>query len=500
MAGLLSRERIIAGPDYNRWLVPPAALAIHLCIGQAYAFSVFKLPLTKLLGGEVSAPGDWTQTQIAWVFTLAIFFLGLSAALWGKWLERVGPRTSGVVSATCWTCGFLLSALAVRTHQLWLLYLGYGVIGGCGLGLGYITPVSTLIKWFPDRRGLATGLAIMGFGGGAMIAGPLSQMLMETFQGSSPGGVQQTFIALAAIYGFVMLCGAFGFRLPPPDWRPHGMIDAGIAAPKRYVPVERAWKTRSFALLWGVLFLNVTAGIGILEQASPMIQEMFPGIVAAAAAAGFVGLLSLFNMGGRFAWSSVSDLIGRRKTYALFFSLGAILYALLPSAGRLTSPTLFVIGAALLLTMYGGGFATIPAYLSDLFGTQNVGAIHGRLLTAWSCAGIAGPLLVNSLRESQIAAGVPARGAYDFTLYLLALMLAIGFCCNLAVRPVSEKLFEEPPTSIATSADGAGERFGEAVKHGPSSHAIAVLAWAAMLLPLAWGVTQTALKAAQLFR
>ncbi len=500
MLGLLSRERIIADPSYNRWLVPPAALAIHLCIGQAYAFSVFKLPLTKLLGGEASAPGDWTQTQIAWVFTLAIFFLGLSAALWGKWLERVGPRMSGIASATCWTGGFLLSALAVRTHQLWLLYLGYGVIGGCGLGLGYITPVSTLIKWFPDRRGLATGFAIMGFGGGAMVASPLSQMLMDVYKESSPGGVQESFVTLALIYGAVMLCGAFGFRLPPPDWRPHGMIDAGVAAPKRFVPVEQAWKTRSFALLWAVLFLNVTAGIGILEQASPMIQEMFPGVVMAAAAAGFVGLLSLFNMGGRFAWSSVSDLIGRRKTYALFFSLGAILYALLPSAGRLPSPTLFVIGAALLLTMYGGGFATIPAYLSDLFGTQNVGAIHGRLLTAWSCAGIAGPLLVNGLRESQIAQGVPARGAYDFTLYLLAAMLLIGFCCNLAVRPVPEKHFVEPPTVNAVLSDRSAGAEGSHAGKPDHPHALALAAWTAVLLPLAWGVSQTALKAAQLFR
>jgi MFS family permease len=500
MGGVLSKERIIAGPDYNRWLVPPAALAIHLCIGQAYAFSVFKLPLTKLIGGEASAPDDWTQGQIAWVFTLAIFFLGLSAALWGKWLERVGPRTSGVVSAVCWTSGFLLSALAVRTHQLWLLYLSYGVVGGCGLGLGYITPVSTLIKWFPDRRGLATGLAIMGFGGGAMIAGPLSQVLMETFKGSSPGGVQEAFLTLALIYGVVMLCGAFGFRLPPPDWRPHGMIDAGVTAPKRYVPVEKAWKTSSFALLWAVLFLNVTAGIGILEQASPMIQELFTGVVTASAAAGFVGLLSLFNMGGRFAWSSVSDLIGRRKTYAAFFLLGAILYTLLPSAGRLQSPTLFVIGAALLLTMYGGGFATIPAYLSDLFGTQNVGAIHGRLLTAWSCAGIAGPLLVNGLRESQIAQGVPARSAYDFTLYLLAGLLVIGFCCNVAVRPVPKALFVDPSTVETAPSDRSGGSDGSAGAPTTASMLIAIAAWSAVLLPLAWGVSQTAMKAAQLFK
>ncbi|MCC2672527.1 MAG: yhjX 2, partial [Armatimonadetes bacterium] len=434
MSGLLSRERIVAPPGFNRWLVPPAALAIHLCIGQAYAFSVFKLPLTKLIGGGAPAPGDWTQEQIAWVFTIAIFFLGLSAALFGRWLENAGPRASGVASACCWAGGFFLSAVAVRTHQLWLLYLGYGVLGGCGLGLGYITPVSTLIKWFPDRRGLATGMAIMGFGGGAMVASALSQLLMERFRGPGTPGVAETFLALGAIFGVVMLAGAFSFRLPPPGWRP-GHTPAAVAAAD-YVPLDRAWRTPQFALLWAVLFLNVTAGIGILEQASPMIQELFVGGVDARAAAGFVGLLSLFNMAGRFLWSSVSDRLGRRTTYTVFFVLGAALYALLPSAGRLPGPGLFVLGAVLVLTLYGGGFATIPAYLSDLFGTQNVGAIHGRLLTAWSCAGIAGPVIVNSLRAWQLGMGVPARSAYDLSLYLMAGLLCVGLACNLAVRPV----------------------------------------------------------------
>ena len=445
MAGLLSRARIVAGPEFNRWLVPPAALAIHLSIGQAYAFSVFKLPLTKVLGVSASAPGDWKQTELAWIFTLAIVFLGLSAAVFGRWLEHAGPRKSGVVAACCWGLGFFISAVGIRTHQIWLLYLGYGVLGGCGLGLGYITPVSTLIKWFPDRRGMATGMAIMGFGGGAMIASPLSQMLLDHYKSPTSVGVAQTFVTLGAIYLVAMLSGAFLFRVPAPGWKPAGW-EPSVATNRslitgRHVHVDQAIRTVPFYLLWAVLFLNVTAGIGILEQASPMIQEMFKGAVKASAAAGFVGLLSLFNMAGRFGWSSLSDRIGRKATYGIFFTLGPLLYVTLPYAGRIGSVTLFVACAALILTMYGGGFATIPAYLSDLFGTQYVGAIHGRLLTAWSAAGVAGPVLVNYIREYQLERGIPAAQAYNVTMYLMAALLVIGFFANVAVRPVSDRFF-----------------------------------------------------------
>ena len=320
MAGLLSKERIVAGPGFNRWLVPPAALAIHLSIGQAYAFSVFKLPLTKVIGISQSAPGDWKQTQLAWIFTIAIVFLGLSAAVFGRWLEHAGPRKSGVVAACCWGLGFFISALGVSLHNIWLIYLGYGVLGGCGLGLGYITPVSTLIKWFPDRRGMATGMAIMGFGGGALIASPLSQLLLDRYKSATSVGVAETFVTLGTIYLVTMLSGAFLFRVPAPGWRPTGWLpptpNARGLITHRQVHVDDAIKTVSFYLLWAVLFLNVTAGIGILEQASPMIQEMFKGRVRADAAAGFVGLLSLFNMAGRFGWSSLSDRIGRKATYA----------------------------------------------------------------------------------------------------------------------------------------------------------------------------------------
>jgi MFS family permease len=445
MAGLLSRARIVAGPGFNRWLVPPAALAIHLSIGQAYAFSVFKLPLTKVLGITEATPADWKQTELAWIFTIAIVFLGLSAAVFGRWLEHAGPRKSGFVAACCWALGFFVSAVGVHTHQIWLLYLGYGVLGGCGLGLGYITPVSTLIKWFPDRRGMATGMAIMGFGGGAMIASPLSQLLLDHYKSPTSVGVAQTFMTLGAIYLVAMLSGAFLFRVPAPGWKPAGWepapgSDHGLIT-RRHVHVDNAIKTVPFYFLWAVLFLNVTAGIGILEQASPMIQEMFKGTVKASAAAGFVGLLSLFNMAGRFGWSSLSDRIGRKQTYAAFFTLGPILYLLLPYSGRIGSVTLFVSCAALILTMYGGGFATIPAYLSDLFGTQYVGAIHGRLLTAWSAAGVAGPVLVNYIREYQIDRGVPAAQAYNVTMYLMAALLVVGFFANLAVRPVDDRYY-----------------------------------------------------------
>jgi MFS family permease len=445
MAGLLSKERITAKPGFNRWLVPPAALAIHLSIGQAYAFSVFKLPLTKVLGITQSAPGDWKQTQLAWIFTIAIVCLGLSAALFGRWLEHAGPRKSGVVAACCWGVGFFISALGVKLHNIWLLYFGYGVLGGCGLGLGYITPVSTLIKWFPDRRGMATGMAIMGFGGGALIASPLSQVLLDHYKSPSTVGVAQSFMTLGAIYLLTMLAGAFLFRVPAPGWKPYGWQATAARErsliTRRHVHVDSAIRTGPFYLLWAVLFLNVTAGIGILEQASPMIQEMFKGQVKASAAAGFVGLLSLFNMAGRFGWSSLSDRIGRKATYAIFFTLGPLLYVTLPHAGRIGSVALFVTCAVLILTMYGGGFATVPAYLSDIFGTQYVGAIHGRLLTAWSAAGVAGPVLVNYIREYQIKRGVPPAESYDVTMYLMAGLLVVGFICNLAVRPVEERYY-----------------------------------------------------------
>jgi MFS family permease len=499
--GAVVSRSIQARPGFNRWLIPPAALAIHLSIGQAYALSVFNLPLSRAIGITASAPGDWKLTQLGWIFTLAIVFLGLSAAVFGPWLERVGPRTSGLVASVCWGVGFLVSAAGVQTHQLWLVLVGYGVIGGCGLGLGYITPVSTLIKWFPDRRGMATGMAIMGFGGGAMIAAPLSTALMSRFSSSTSVGVAPAFVVLGLAYAAFMAFGALLFRLPPAGWRPAGWTPPAV--PKKLVShasvhPDTAIRTAAFWLLWAVLCLNVTAGIGVLGQASAMIQEVFRDTVAAGAAAGFVGLLSVFNMGGRFFWSSLSDRIGRKSTYALFFGLGIVLYAAVPLAGRLGSVALFVGCFAIILTMYGGGFATIPAYLSDIFGTRYVGAIHGRLLTAWSTAGVLGPVLVNYIRQYQIDRGVPKAQAYNVTMFLMAALLAVGFFANLAVRAVStehhlpaEPVPASPASSDASTASHAGPR---ASKLGVA------FAWVIVGLPLAWGVLNTMSRAAQLFQ
>ncbi len=443
----LDRSRTVAPLHYNRWLVPPAALAIHLCIGQIYAYSVFKLPMTKLIGIAEPGPEDWQQKQIAWIFTIALFCLGASAATFGKWMERVGPRKAMFASALCFSGGFFISSIGVSLHEIWIVYLGHGVIGGIGLGLGYISPVSTLIKWFPDRPGMATGLAIMGFGGGAMIASPLATWLMGLFRTASSVGVEETFLAMGCIYLCMMLFGMFAVRVPHPEWQPAGFEKGNAPAGKMIttgnVLADKAIRTPQFYLLFGVLLLNVSAGIGLLEHASVMVQELFSKEtvgdrwVSADAAAGFVGLLSLFNMAGRFIWSSTSDFIGRKLTYILFFSLGAILFFTLPFLGTGGHIGWFVAAAAFIMTMYGGGFATIPAYLKDIFGVIQVGAIHGRLLLAWSLAAIVGPVVVNNLRASQIEAGASAAETYPLIFMVLAGLLLAGFVCNIMVNTVN---------------------------------------------------------------
>jgi MFS family permease len=462
MASLWSRERIIAPPGYNRWLIPPCALATHLCIGQAYALSVFNLPLTRQLGITKSLPEDWKLTELGWIFTLSMFFLGTSAAVFGRWVQAQGPRKSGFVAALCWGLGFLIGALGIATHRLWLVYLGYGVLGGCGLGIGYITPVSTLISWFPDRRGMATGMAIMGFGGGALVASPLSDLLMRRFSSPTSTGVVETWVVLGIVYALFMTAGAFGYRLPAPGWRPEGWtpppVKAGSLISKHDVTPGEALRTPQFWLLWVVLCFNVTAGIGVLGQASAMIQEVFRGTITASAAAGFVGLLSLFNMGGRFFWASLSDKIGRKATYGCFFVLGPVLYAFVPLSGQLSSVVLFVSCFCVILTMYGGGFATIPAYLADIFGTKYVSAVHGRLLTAWSVAGILGPVLVNYIREFQIKSGVPKYQAYNVTMYIMAGLLVIVFFANLAIKAVAEHHIERDASSPEPAPTPDGDR------------------------------------------
>jgi len=437
----LDRESTVAPPGFNRFLVPPAALAVHLSIGQAYAFSTFNLPLTRLIGLKASAHGDWDLKEVGWIFSIAIVVLGSSAAVFGRWVERVGPRKSMFAAAVCFGGGFLVSAVGIHLHQLWLIYLGYGVLGGCGLGIGYISPVSTLIKWFPDRPGMATGMAIMGFGGGALIAAPLSVMLMEHFKTAVSNGVLETFVTMGVIYFMFMMIGVYAVRVPAADWKPQGWtapVQPKQLVTSAHVAVDVAWRTAQFWLLWVVLCMNVTAGIGVIGQASPMIQEIFPGRVSPATAAAFVGLISLFNMLGRFFWASTSDYIGRRNTYMIFFALGIVLYSSVPTLGHLGLEGAFVAAFCIILSMYGGGFATIPAYLRDMFGTYQVGAIHGRLLTAWSVAGVLGPVLVNYIRQYQIDNGVPKAQAYSITMYIMCGLLLIGFLCNFAMRPVKD--------------------------------------------------------------
>ena len=442
LLSFLDRSHTIAKPGYSRWMVPPAALCVHLCIGQAYAFSVFNLPMTKLLGISQSGPGDWKLTELGWIFSIAIFFLGVSSAVFGRWVEEGGPRKAMFTAALCWAGAFFVSAIGVYAHNLWLIYLGYGVLGGIALGIGYISPVSTLIKWFPDRPGMATGMAIMGFGGGAFIASPLSVWLMSKFNTATHVGVAETFIVLGVVYFFFMIVCSVIVRVPAPGWLPAGYVaptqSVGLIT-RNDVFVYDALKTPQFWLIWWILCLNVTAGIGVLGQASAMSQEMFPGHITPVAAAGFVGLMSLFNMGGRFFWASTSDYIGRRNTYFVFMVLGFLLYCTVPYTGKVGSVAGFVLCFLIIISMYGGGFSTVPAYLRDMYGTRYVGAIHGLLLTAWSMAGIFGPVIVNYLREYNITHGVPKAQAYNNTMYIMAGLLVIGFICNFFVKAVDSR-------------------------------------------------------------
>jgi MFS family permease len=537
--GILDREHTIAKAGFNRWLVPPAALCIHLCIGMAYGFSVFWLPLSRAIG--LTAPKacpdmsliqelftttcDWKVASMGWMYTLFFVLLGVSAAIWGGWLERAGPRKAGFVAACCWGGGLLLGALGIYVHQLWLLWLGSGVIGGVGLGLGYISPVSTLVKWFPDRRGMATGMAIMGFGGGAMIGAPLANLLINHFKTPTSVGVWETFASMGVIYFVFMTIGAFAYRVSPVGWQPDGWkppSKANAMISQYNVHLKDAHKTPQFWLIWWVLCLNVSAGIGVIGMASPMLQEIFAGkliglpnlsfsqlsaeqkTIIAGIAAGFAGLLSLFNIGGRFFWASLSDYIGRKSTYYCFFLLGIALYALAPTFANMGSKALFVLAFGIILSMYGGGFATVPAYLADMFGTQFVGAIHGRLLTAWSTAGIIGPVVVNYIREFQLAAGVPRDHLYDTTMYILCAMLIGGLICNFLIKPVDHKWHmsaDEVARLQAASAKGAaGVQSGSFGIGKGGLDVKAALFWAFVGIPLAWGVWITLQSAVAIFK
>ncbi len=531
----LNRDNTIAGPNFNRWFVPPAALAIHLSIGMAYGFSVFWLPMTRLLpdtnkaacaaetfGAELFTTAcNWSVPTVTPIFEIFVAVLGLSAALWGGWLEHAGPRKAGLISAFCWGGGLVLLGIAVSVHQLWFVYLA-AVICGIGQGLGYITPVSTLIKWFPDRRGMATGLAIMGYGGGAMIGAPLAVWLMAQFAANGIPGVTSALIAMGVIYFVFMAGGALGFRVSPDGWQPIGWTPSATAQANAMITsanvhLDTAWKTPQFWLIWGVLCLNVTAGIGVISMASPMLQDVFgarlvgvdtmTALTAAqraaivASAAGLVGLISLFNALGRIFWASLSDHIGRKTMYYAIFLIGIVLYGLLPTWGHLGLPIMFVLSICIILSMYGGGFSTVPAYLADIFGTEMVGAIHGRLITAWSVAGVAGPALIAGIRQFQIDHGVPHNHVYDITLYLMALLLFCGLVCNFFIKPVHEK-HHATDDELARGRDPRrGQPIAPAVQTAARGDfgGRGVLAWLAVGIPFSAGLYIVSTKVAALF-
>lgn len=531
-AGFFTRERTIARPGYNRWFSVPAAVGIHLCIGMAYGASVFWLPMSHLIAdapatcatqgffAELTTRScNWSVSSETAVFEIFIFFLGISAAIWGGWLERAGPRKVGCIAALCWGGGLILMALAVQAHLLWLVYL-FAVLCGVGGGLGYITPVSTLIKWFPDRRGMATGFAIFGYGGGAMVGAPLADWLMKHFAGNGVPGVVPTLLIMGVVYLIGILVAAIGFRVPPNGWKPAGWTPPATTnamISQRHVHLRSAWRTPQFWCIWAVLFLNVTAGISMVSVASPMFQDLFGSKLlglsgtgaltatqkasVATAAAGLVGLISLFNCLGRLFWAWLSDWIGRRNIWFIMLGLGALLYATMPSLGHLGLAALFVLSVCIILSMYGGVFASLPAYLADMFGTQFVGAIHGRLITAWGFASVVGPILITSIRQFQLDHGVAHSHVYDATLYIMACFLVAAFIFNGLVRPVNpvvqmsdeelarERALRHEDRVAANAETAARGRVGAGV----------VIAWLAVGIPFAWGLCIAVQNAVKLF-
>ena len=554
MSGFLSKENITAGANFNRWLVPPAALAVHLSIGMAYGFSVFWKPLGRTLldesGNPVAACAagatsfgeklsgtatalfatdcNWTQFDLGWMYTLFFVLLGCSAALWGGWLERVGPRKVGLISMLFWCGGLMISAYGIYVHQLWMMWLGSGVIGGIGLGLAYISPVSTLIKWFPDKRGMATGMAIMGFGGGAMIGSPLATKLMAYFSTATDPGVWQTFVALGVIYAIFMTAGSLGYRVPASGWKPEGWTPPVQAKNSmiamHHVHLKNAHKTPQFWLIWLVLCMNVSACIGVIGAAAPMLQETFGGaligqpdisfaeirndesltVAAAAVGAGFVGLISVFNIFGRIGWATSSDKLGRKRTYLIFFILGIAMYSAANYFASAKALALFVAAFCVVSSMYGGGFATIPAYLADIFGTQFVGAIHGRLLTAWSTAGILGPVIVNYMHDTRLEAGVPFDKIYAPIFLVLAGLLVIGLIANFLIKPVDSRYYMSEQELSEVRQQGHEVSIASASANAKTSSAersriVLVLAWLAVLIPISYGILVTIQKAGSLF-
>ncbi len=542
MASKLDKAYTVAGEGYNRWLVPTSALMIHLCVGMGYGMSVFWLPMSRLigvtegLGKSKACPADmsffsqlfttecdWKVVMCSVVFSILFLMLGTTTAIFGNWLEHAGPRRCGLYSCICFCSFFFLMAVSVSIHQLWLAWLS-SIIGGIGLGLGYITPVSTLIRWFPDRVGMATGMAVAGFGGGAMCGSPFAQQLISWFGTSSSIGLWQTFAVLGAVYTVFMLAGCFTIRVPPPGYKPAGWEpDPNKNVSSAFnVTTASAVRTPQFWCCWCMLFLNIAAGIGVLAMASPLLQEVFagdlihmPGVKfdaltdaqkgqVAMIAAGFAGLLSLFNILGRFVWASLSDKIGRRWVYYIFAAGGACLYASLPTLAASLNLLLFLVCTCVCVSFYGGGYAVIPAYLNDLYGQQFVGAIHGRVLTAWSAAGLLSPLFINVLREMQLNAGVAKAAAYSMTLYCMAALLVLEIVFITLIRPVNPKWHMTPEEFAAEKAileDKLKAAMAEGIVTGKEEVGMGmfILRWLFVGIPLAYGVAMTAIQTAKMF-
>ena len=508
----LARERSVAGPGYNRWLAIPCALTIHLCIGAAYSFSVFLQPLSRAVGiaAPLACPAgsqlwqvltltncDWQVGEISWVFSVFFLVLGGSAALLGGWVERVGPRQAGIAAALCWSGAHVLAAFGIWQHQLWVVLLGYGGVGGVGLGLGYVLPISTLMRWFPDRRGLAGGLAVMGFGGGAMIGAPLAAVLMDHFRSPASVGAWETMLVLAALNLAAMSLGVLAYRQPPPNWWPAAA--SGRTAPAGgSIDQASAMRTPQFWLLWLVLGLNTSVGMGVLGWAALMLQDMFGNqmlgigsttldaldrlqrIKLENIAASFTGLLSVFNVAGRLWWPWLSDLWGRKPVFSMVLALGILLYAVAPSVERSGDARLFVALICVAITLFGGGFALVPGYVADLFGPDHVSAIQGRVLTAWSVAAVVGPALVGALRDTH-----RPEAAYSSALYGMAALLSVALAANLVIRAVpARRVGHEPRPAPRRSAPRQLPR-GRAVDAG------LIAAWTGVGMPMAWGLWMT---------
>ena len=412
----------MAASTPNRWRIALAGVVMQIALGAVYAWSVFRTPLTKAF--------NWTIPQVTLTFTIAIFVLGFAAFAGGIWMRRSGPRVVALTAGVLYGVGVFLASFT--DGRLWWLYGSYGVLGGVGLGLGYIVPVATLVKWFPDKRGLITGMAVTGFGSGALITAPIATQLIAS------RGTPQTFAILGAAYFVVVVGAALFMQNPPAGYRPEGWTPSAVQQQRvaRPYAFDEAIRTWQWYGLWMLLFLNTTAGIAIISQAAPMVQEITN--VDATQAASLVGIISIANGAGRLIWAWLSDAIGRRAVFLIMFPLQAAIFAILP---MITSFPMFTALAVVVLLCYGGGFGTMPAMAADYFGAEHVGSIYGLMLTAWGFAGVLGPTLIATLRES--------RGQYDQALYVIAALMLVSAIIPMLVRPPSAPVAE--PVAVAVN-------------------------------------------------